>query len=131
MFSWKAASQGYGDNQARSGRARRISLAAFADPAQARFAAIGVLSRHETEPSSELSATVERAGLCDSRRNGGGDDRPDTGDGRQALAHRVALVPSHDLRLDAGICVSSLTMASAITCSTDAPCPARGRPHHS
>jgi hypothetical protein len=58
----------------------------WSSSAQARFAASGVLSRHETAPCGELPATVERAGLRDSRRNGGGGDWPDAGDGRQALA---------------------------------------------
>ena len=58
----------------------------WSSSAQARFAASGVLPRQESEPWGELPATVERAGLRDSRRNGGDGDWPDAGDGRQALA---------------------------------------------
>jgi hypothetical protein len=86
--------QGHGDNQARTAatqghqpriglaclraqqhrmcavdqQAPEIAVASFADPAEAGFAAGGVLSRYETEPGGKLSATVKLAGLYNSCR---------------------------------------------------------------
>src|SRR5882724_8502503 len=77
-----------------------IAVAPFADPTQPCLAAGGVLSRHEPEPGSKLTTTVEHAWVWNRRRNRGCDDRPDPRYGGQALTDRVALVPCQDLRLE-------------------------------
>ena len=46
-------------------------------------------------PGCELAPTAERARLPNRGRNRRGDDRPDARNGRQALAHRIALVERH------------------------------------
>jgi hypothetical protein len=77
-----------------------IAVTPFADPTQSCLAAGRVLSRHEPEPSSKLTTTVEHAWVWNRRRDRGCDDRPDPGDGGQAPADRIALVPDQNLRLE-------------------------------
>src|SRR3954452_12470037 len=63
--------------------AAEITVPSLANSTETRFAAGGVLSRHQPKPSGELSATAEYARVCDSCCNCGGDDRPYPRDGGQ------------------------------------------------
>jgi hypothetical protein len=51
-----------------------------------------VLSWYQPEPGGKFSATTECVRICNRRRDRGGDDRPDPGDGGQTLADGFVLV---------------------------------------
>src|SRR5215471_14157622 len=72
----------------------------FTDPAQAMFAAGGILPWHQTQPGRELAPTAEAARFYHRGGDGCRDDRADARNARQALADGVALVPGHELFLD-------------------------------
>src|SRR5262249_7515251 len=78
----------------------QIVRAALGYPAQAMFAAGGILPRHQTQPGRELAPTAEAARFYHRGGDGCGDDRADAWNARQALADGVALVPVHQLLLD-------------------------------
>src|SRR5204862_3827414 len=78
----------------------QILVAALGYPAQAMFAAGGILPWHQTQPGRELAPTAEAARFYHRGGEGCGDDRADARNARQALADRVALVPGHELLLD-------------------------------
>src|SRR6266566_3955985 len=75
-------------------------VASLGYPAQAMFAAGGILPWHETQPGRELAPTAEAARFYHRGGDGCGDDRADARNARQALADGVALVPGHELLLD-------------------------------
>src|SRR5205085_12647059 len=78
----------------------QILVAAVGYPAQAMFAAGGILPGHQTQPGRELAPTAEPARFYHRGGDGCGDDRADARNARQALADGVALVPGHELLLD-------------------------------
>src|SRR5262245_38410165 len=71
----------------------QILVAALGYPAQAMFAAGGILPWHQTQPGRELAPTAEAARFYHRGGDGCGDDRADARNARQALADGVALVP--------------------------------------
>src|SRR5262249_8365401 len=77
----------------------QILVAALGYPAQAMFAAGGILPWHQAQPGRELSPTAEAARFYHRGGEGCGDDRADARNARQALADGVALVPGHELLL--------------------------------
>ena len=56
-----------------------VGISAFADPKQDRFASGGILSRYETEPSSEIPRFSELMGIADRGNQCCRADRPDPG----------------------------------------------------
>src|SRR5262252_5491646 len=78
----------------------QIWVAALGYPAQAMFAAGGILPWHQTQPGRELAPTAEAARFYHRGGDGCGDDRADARNARQALTDGVALVPGHELLLD-------------------------------
>src|SRR5215831_2214468 len=78
----------------------QILVAALGYPAQAMFAAGGILPWHQTQPGRELAPTAETARFYHCGGEGCGNDRADARNARQALADGVALVPGHELLLD-------------------------------
>src|SRR5262249_53082101 len=78
----------------------QILVAALGYPAQAMFAAGGMLPWHQTQPGRELAPTAEAARFYHRGGDGCGDDRADARNARQALADGIALVPGHELLLD-------------------------------
>src|SRR6516162_3183705 len=79
---------------------RKYGVAALGYPAQAMFAAGGILPWHQAQPGRELAPTAEAARFYHRGGEGCGDDRADARNARQALADGVALVPGHELLLD-------------------------------
>ena len=63
-----------------------IWISAFADSKQSRFASGGVLSRHQTEPGSEIPGFPELAAVTDSGNQRRRADRPDPGDRHKATS---------------------------------------------
>src|SRR5215510_10408000 len=79
---------------------RKYGLPRLGYPAQAIFAAGGILPLHQTQPGRELAPTAEAAWFYHRGGDGCGDDRADARNARQALADGVTLVPGHELLLD-------------------------------
>ena len=79
-----------------------LAARAASNPAQAMFAAGGILPWHQTQPGRELAPTAEAARFYHRGSDGCGDDRANARNARQALADGVALVPGHQLLLDRG-----------------------------
>ena len=83
-------------------RLAQVSAATLGDPEQARLAAGGCLTWHQTEPCSKIATAPERVGVtdrCDQRRR---VERPDTGDGQQPSGAIIGTCVFDELGVETG-----------------------------
>src|SRR5262245_55483151 len=78
----------------------QINVTALTDPQQCRFAAAGMLSRHQSKPRRHLPPVVEAPCVGDGGHQCAGAQGSDTGDLLKLLAESAAAMPGLDLRVE-------------------------------
>src|SRR5262249_34129578 len=78
----------------------QIDVTTLTDPQQCRFAAAGMLSRHQSDPRRHLPPVVEAPCVSDGGHQCAGAQGSDTGDLLELLAQRTAAMPRLDLRFE-------------------------------
>src|SRR5271169_4422072 len=80
--------------------ASQIAIAPFRDRPELLFAASRVFARHEPDPGREVTTRSKNLRIRDSRRDRGGPDNTNSGDGLQPLARLVRAMLHHDPLLE-------------------------------
>src|SRR5262249_56124804 len=75
----------------------QINITTLTDPQQCRFAAAGMLSRHQSDPRRHLPPVGEAPCVSDGGHQCAGAQGSDTGDLLKLLAQLTAALPSLDL----------------------------------
>src|SRR5262249_34851440 len=78
----------------------QINVTTLTDPQQCRFAAAGMLSRHQSDPRRHLPPVVEAPCVSDGGHQCAGAQGSDTGDLLKLLAQLAAAMPRLDLRFE-------------------------------
>src|SRR5262245_65079963 len=78
----------------------QINITTLTDPQQCRFAAAGMLSRHQSNPRRHLPPVVEAPCVSDGGHQCAGAQGSDPGDLLKLLAQLATAMPSLDLRFE-------------------------------